>query len=424
MKTTWGCALLGALLISACFRPTPCTRDSDCGGPGGACDPALGFCVTTDAGGVGGGGGGGSGVDGGSDDAGLDGGSDDAGLDGGSDDAGLDGGSDDAGLDGGSDDAGLDGGSDAGADDGGALALTVTATSPLNLATKVLAATRPSARFSETMNSTTLNPTTFTLMQGTNRIDGGVSLDGTTNTATFTPTVPLSSNRLYTASITTAVRSLNGLALSAEHTWRFTTAFLELGTAQTCSVLGASVTNTGNTSLSGDLVVSSGTPLSGGATITVGGSSHLGDAAATQARANLQLAYDAAASMTPTNSIAALDGQTLTAGVYSSNAVALSLNTVLTLDAENDPNAIFLFQVDAALNTGANTSSVVLIRGAQASNVYWQVSGAVTLGANSSFTGTVMGLAAITVGASTIVEGHMLSLNGVVTLATNTITSQ
>ena len=274
------------------------------------------------------------------------------------------------------------------------------------------------------MNSTTLNPFTFTLMQGANRIDGGVSLDGITNTATFTPSAPLGSNRLYTATITTGARSLVGRALSADRTWLFTTAFLELGAAQTCSVLGTSVTNTGNTSLSGDLTVSSSTPLTGGATITVGGNSHLGDAAATQARADLQLAYTAAANMTPSSSISTLDGRTLNAGIYTSNAVALSLNTALTLDAENDPNAIFLFQVDAALNTGANTSSVVLVRGAQASNVYWQVSGAVTLGANASFKGTVLGLAAITVGAATVVDGRMLSLNGVVTLASNTITSQ
>ena len=239
-------------------------------------------------------------------------------------------------------------------------------------------------------------------------------------TATFTPAAPLGNNRVYTATLTTGARSVVGLSLAAAYTWSFTTAFLELGTAGTCSVLGASITNTGPTTLGGDLAVSSGTPIMGGATITVGGSTHAGDAAAMRAHDDLQLAYTAAANMPLTQTITALDGQVLAPGIYRSSA-ALSLNTVLTLDAANDPNAIFLFQVDAALNTGANTSSVVLVRGAQASNVYWQVSGAVTLGAMSSFKGTVLGQAAITVGAGTVVEGRVLSLSGTVTLASNTI---
>lgn len=158
------------------------------------------------------------------------------------------------------------------------------------------------------------------------------------------------------------------------------------------------------------------------ATITVGGATHAGTAPAVQARADLQVAYTAAAALTSTSMLATLDGRTLTPGVYTSSA-ALALNTSLTLDAEGDPNAVFIFQIDAALDTAATASSIMLTRGAQASNIFWQVSGAVTLGATSSFKGTIIGLAAITVGASTRLDGRALTINGNVTLASNTISN-
>ena len=101
----------------------------------------------------------------------------------------------------------------------------------------------------------------------------------------------------------------------------------------------------------------------------------------------------------------------------------MALGTTLTLDGEGNPDAVFIFQIDAALNTGATTSSVSLIRGARAANVFWQVSGAVTLGAGSSFKGTVLGLAAITVGAGVNVQGRVMSVNGAVTLANNVISN-
>ncbi len=417
MRNTPMVWLAGVFLVSGCFNPTPCTRDADCGGPGGACDLVNSFCVTTVEGDDAGAGGG---ADAGLSDAGVfDAGVFDAGVfDAGVTDAGVpDAGVPDAGVpDAGAMDAGVDSGT---AIDAG-IPPTVSNSSPLDLATNVATEAWPTATFSEAMDFTTLTGTTFTLSQGAVRVDGGVSLDGVHTTATFTPSAPLGSHRVYTATITTGARSLAGLPLGANYSWSFTTAFLELRTAQSCSVLGASVTNTGTTLLGGDLQVSSGT-ITGGATITVGGTTHVGDATASLARADLQRAYTAAVNMTPTGSVSTLDAQILTPGIYTSNAVALPLNAVLTLDGQNDPNAVFLFQVDAALNTGASTARVELIRGAQASNVYWQVSGAVTLGANSFFKGTVLALEAITVGAGTVVEGRMLSLNGVVTLATNTI---
>ena len=276
-----------------------------------------------------------------------------------------------------------------------------------------------SAMFSEPMAASSLT-TSLRLVQ-VSPVAGAVFLDGTMTSATFTPAAPLETNTVYTATVTTSATGLNGLALAQEHTWSFTTALLWLRSAQTCSVLGASVTNTGTTTLSADLAVTTAAPVSGAATLVVGGASHLFDAAAADAKSDLWVAYTAAAALTPTASLATLDGRTLFAGVYTSNAVALALNTTLTLDGQGNPDAVFVFLVDAALNTGATTSSVNLVRGARAANVFWQVSGAVTLGAGSSFKGTVLGQAAITVGAGTTVQGRVLTLNGVVTLAGNSI---
>ena len=394
------------LVLTSCFRPTPCTQDNECGGQGGACDLALGFCVTTnelpDAGAA----------DGGVADSGMgDAGATDAGAqDAGSGDAGAQ----DAGpLDAGAADAGP---ADAGPPP------TITTTSPLPMALNVAPDALITASFSRPMDSATVTPLTFTLVQGS-AISGAVTLDGAMTFATFAPTLALETNRSYTATVTSGARSLAGPALQQNHTWTFTTALIWLDRARGCSVLGASVTNTGPTSLAGDLCVSTSAPLMGGATMTISGASHLNDAAATDARADLQVAYAAAGALTATNTLATLDGQTLTAGIYTSNAAALALGTTLTLDGEGNPDAVFIFQIDAALNTGATTSSVSLIRGARAANVFWQVSGAVTLGAGSSFKGTVLGLAAITVGAGVNVQGRVMSVNGAVTLANNVISN-
>lgn len=378
-------AMVALLLLTGCFRPTPCTQDAECGGPGGKCDLRLSFCVTVDE-----------------------------------PDAAIDGGALDAGGD-----AGADGGEDGGPVDAGAVdagpAPTVTATTPLPMEKNVPIEVNLTATFSDPMDASTISPVTFTLQQGTGRVDGGVTFDAVTNIATFAPAAQLETNRVYAATITTGARSVGGVPLETSQTWTFTTALIALRSAQTYSVLGAAVSNSGQTTLSGDLGVSTAAPVMGGTFITVGGATHAGNAEATRARTDLLVAYNAARALAPGATIATLDGRTLTAGVYSSNSVAVSLSTMLTLDGEGDPNAVFVFQVDAALNTGATTSNVTLIRGARASNVFWQVSGAVTLGASSRFAGTILGLGAITVGAGAVIEGRVLTVNGDVTLAANTI---
>ncbi|RAX44405.1 hypothetical protein DQ354_15725 [Arthrobacter sp. AQ5-06] len=193
-----------------------------------------------------------------------------------------------------------------------------------------------------------------------------------------------------------------------------------LGTAGIYLVLGGTgVTNTGATVLSGDLGVSPGTAIVGFPPGVAAGATHAGDPEAAQAQSDLLAAYNDAASRIPTALDFAGDqnGKSFYAGVYHT-AAAFALTGTLTLDGQGDPNAVFIFQVGAALNTAA-ASNVNLINGAQASHVFWQVLGAAGTGASSSFSGTIMALGAITVDAGGAIIGRALS-RGLVTLTANT----
>lgn len=199
-----------------------------------------------------------------------------------------------------------------------------------------------------------------------------------------------------------------------------TEAPVALGAAQTYSVLGAStVTNTGPSTLSGDLGVSPGTAITGFPPGIAYGQTHAGDESAAKAQADLKTAYNDAASRPATATVSGdLGGKTLTAGVYNS-ASSLRLTGTLTLDGQANPNAVFIIQMGSTLTT-ASASTVNLINGAQASNVFWQVGSSATLGTYSDFTGTILALASITVTTGTDVTGRALARTAAVTLDDNT----
>jgi len=172
--------------------------------------------------------------------------------------------------------------------------------------------------------------------------------------------------------------------------------------------------------LSGDLGVSPGAAVTGFPPGIVGGTIHAGDPAAAAAQADLLVALSDASGRTPhTEFTGDLNGRTFHIGVHHTTA-AISLTGILTLDAEGDPDAVFIFQTDAALNTAAS-STVQLVNGAQASNVFWVVAGAAGTGATSSFAGTILAYGAITIGAGGGVAGQALSRD-TVTLADNALT--
>ncbi|MEU3170333.1 ice-binding family protein [Streptosporangium sp. NPDC006930] len=196
-----------------------------------------------------------------------------------------------------------------------------------------------------------------------------------------------------------------------------------LGAAAGFAVLGgASVTNTGPTIVTGDLGTSPGTSVIGFPPGTLIGTFHIADAAATQAQTDLLTAYNDAASRTPDATIPTeLGGTTVTPGVYNSAAGTFQITGNLTLDAQGDPNAVFIFQTASTLVT-AGASMVTLTGGAQACNVFWQVGSSATLGAGTDFSGDILALTSITVGNGVTVDGRTLAHDGTVTLDTDTIT--
>jgi hypothetical protein len=198
-------------------------------------------------------------------------------------------------------------------------------------------------------------------------------------------------------------------------------------TVTTFGVLGGStVTNSGSTVVSGNLGVSPGTAITGFAGIPPGGPGtvtltiHSADGVALQAQNELTTAYDAAAGAASTaNKSGDLGGQTLFPGVYTSTS-SLGITGTVTLDAQGNQNAQFIFQIASALTT-ATSSNVLLINSAQPANVFWQIGSSATLGTTSQFSGNILALQSISLGTGASLQGRSLARNGAVTLLGNTI---
>ena len=199
--------------------------------------------------------------------------------------------------------------------------------------------------------------------------------------------------------------------------------FVDLGTASTFAVLaGSAVTNTGPTNVYGNLGVSPGTASTGFPPGNVtGGTIHAGDATAMQAQIDLTTAYNFAVGATCGTGLAGdLGGVTVTSGVYCFPGAA-GLTGTLTLDAQGDPDAVFLFQLGGALTTAAS-SAVVFTNGGKGNRLFWQINGAATLGANTAFAGSILALSAITLGAGANIPcGRALARDGAMTMATNNV---
>ncbi len=197
---------------------------------------------------------------------------------------------------------------------------------------------------------------------------------------------------------------------------------VNLGSAGNFAVLaGSTVTNTGSSVISGDLGLSPGTSVTGFPPGTLNGIQHVANTTAVQAETDLTAAYNAAG-QTPVSTVPTeLGGTTKTAGVYDSAAGTFGVTGTLTLDAQGDANAVFIFKTASTLITGGS-SSIVLTNGAQACNVFWQVGSSATLGTNSTFKGNILALTSATLTTGANVEGRVLARNGAVTLDSNTVT--
>jgi Ice-binding-like len=227
--------------------------------------------------------------------------------------------------------------------------------------------------------------------------------------------------------ITSGLLALTLSTVAAVGGWQSATAApgdSVLGTSDSFVVLaGAGVTNTGPTTLSGDLGTFPNPAVTGSDSITfASGVNQAGNAVSQGAKDDLVTAYDRLMAAGPPSSISAdLAGSNLKAGVYNS-ASSLGLSGELVLDAEGDPDAIFVFQAGSSLTT-ASSSSVSLVNGAQACNVFWVVGSSATLGTDSDFTGSLVALASVSLQTGATVEGRVLARNGAVTLDSNVITA-
>lgn len=193
-----------------------------------------------------------------------------------------------------------------------------------------------------------------------------------------------------------------------------------LGTAGSFAVLaGSGITNTGATTITGDIGTFPTSAETGIDSITLIGTDHAGDAVTQGAKDALVTAYDDAFGRTPATSVPVeLGGTTLTSGVYT--APTFGLTGVLTLDSGGDPDAMFVFQAGSTLIT--EVDSRVLLIGVDPCRVVWQVGSSATFKTGTDFVGDVMAHTSVTAQTEATFQGRLLALNGAVTLDTNTIT--
>jgi len=225
------------------------------------------------------------------------------------------------------------------------------------------------------------------------------------------------------AVLAVATASLIAAAAPAGAATTAATVPVPLGTAANFAVLAAAtVTNTGATAIKGDLGLSPGTSVTGFPPGHVNGTVYTADSVALQAQADLTTAYNDAAALAVTATIPVeLGGTTETPGVYASPAGTFGITGTLTLDAQGNPAAVFVFKAASTLIT-ASASNVKLVNGAKAANVFWLVGSSATLGTYSTLRGNIMALASITVTTGVTIHGRALARTAAVTLDTDTIT--
>jgi hypothetical protein len=320
---------------------------------------------------------------------------------------------------------------------------TVISTNPSNNAVGVVLNKTIRAVFSEAMDPLTITSATFTLRHGATAVTGTITYSN--DTAFFNPPSNLLAGTRYTAMITTGAKNAAGTSLANNYVWNFNTATLGAtgvdlkSVARFGIIAGVGVSSNAGFSVINNLDVGispgvrssvTGFPpavINNGAIYASDDIAPPGTAAMlTQAKQDLTNAYLFAEGATsPAPAIVAGDqgGKTLAPGIYKSTSTLLIQSGDLTLDAQGDPNAVWIFQIASDFTTvGGAGGSVILSGGAQAKNIYWQTGSSATIGDNTSFKGNVMALTSITMNSNATADGRMLARNGsVVMTSTNTI---
>jgi hypothetical protein len=308
----------------------------------------------------------------------------------------------------------------------------IVSTNPENDADRVMINTTISAVFNKEMDPLTIN-SSFTLFHDGLRIPGFISYSD--RIAVLTPFEHLTQYTTYIAVISAAARDLAGNAIAADFSWSFTTggllpgpATVDLDCTSNFSLLsGASVNSTGNTIVNGDLGISPGSALTGFPPGQVlNGSIHLSNVLAQGAKLCMTTAYNDAAART-LNVITLTDGElggrTLPPGLYRSAPGYFGITySDLVLDAQGDPNAVWIFQMPSSMLTVENGRKVLLGSGAQARNIFWQVGASATFGINAEMNGTVMAKHSITMLNGAALNGRAFAADGSITLNSNIIT--
>ena len=345
---------------------------------------------------------------------------------------------------------------------------TVTSLSPPDGSAGVCLTRAVSATFSEPMDATTINTSTLRVTDNGVAVAGSVTYDAPSQVASFTPASAsgFAASRSFVVTVvsgSTGVKDLAGNALAVDRVWGFSTgtqpcssAAVSLGSAALFGAFGggAGVTNQGiNTVVNGNLGTTAActlvtgfhdaanvyteTPLNVGA---VNGSIYCAPPApgttttmaiATQARADALAAYNTLAAMPPGSDPGAgqLGGLVLPAAVYTAAGGTFAVTSGdLTLDAQGNANAVWVFQSASALTVGlsATPRRVLLINGAQARNVFWQVGSAARIEDRSVMVGTIIAPAGVTIStagqtAQTTLTGRAIGLTASVTLVNTTI---
>jgi len=311
---------------------------------------------------------------------------------------------------------------------------------PTDLATNVAVNQSLNATFNKDMNPATINTNNFTVTgPGSASVAGTVTYDATSQTATFIPATNLAPDTTYTNTVTTNATDLAGNPLATNVVWTFTTGSqadtnllaIPLGAASTFAIMATAAVSGGADQINGDVGLSPGS-AQGIPPSEINGTIHVNDQAVTDAQASLLAAYNEAVNRS-VNAISLpgnLGGLTLAPGLYangsSTGISGTGANAILTLDAQGDANAVFVFKMASTLVTDSGTS-IVLAGGAQAKNIYWQVGSSATLGTTSIFKGNILAFVTITVNSGSTVSGRLFAgaggdASGAVTIESSTVT--